>query len=122
MAKGGMCGDRGMWHAWQIGGMRGKGGACVGYNEIQSMSGRYASHWNAFLFMKTPFTNFRNKLYWVVIALGGYHPYLVKKTIKHAVFIHGPFTLRTSVNACINNDAPVNTTSNAPQNLDVTPN
>ena len=24
-------------------------GACVGYDEIQSMSGRYASYWNAFL-------------------------------------------------------------------------
>ena len=64
---------------------------------------------------------FFTQLYWMVIALGGYLPYLVKKTIKHAVFIQGPFTLRTSVNACINNDGPVNTTSNAPQNLDVTP-
>ena len=63
---------------------------------------------------------FFTQLYWMVIALGGYLPYLVKKTIKHAVSIHGPFTLRTSVNACINNDAPVNTTSHAPQNLDVT--
>ena len=26
------------------------GGACVGYDEIRSMSGRYASYWNAFLF------------------------------------------------------------------------
>ena len=25
-------------------------GACVGYDKIQSMSGRYASYWNAFLF------------------------------------------------------------------------
>ena len=25
------------------------GGACVGYDEIRSMSGRYASYWNAFL-------------------------------------------------------------------------
>ena len=25
-------------------------GACVGYDEIRSMSGRYASYWNAFLF------------------------------------------------------------------------
>ena len=23
---------------------------CIGYNEIRSMSGRYASYWNAFLF------------------------------------------------------------------------
>ena len=27
-----------------------RGGACVGYDEIRSMSGRYASYWNAFLF------------------------------------------------------------------------
>ena len=26
-----------------------QGGACVGYDEIQSMSGRYVSYWNAFL-------------------------------------------------------------------------
>ena len=25
------------------------GGACVGYDEIRSMSGQYASYWNAFL-------------------------------------------------------------------------
>ena len=41
-------------HAWQ-GGMHGRG-ACMGwcvrsrYYEIRSMSGRYASYWNAFLF------------------------------------------------------------------------
>ena len=29
-------------------GMRGFSG-CIGYNEIRSMSGRYASYWNAFL-------------------------------------------------------------------------
>ena len=57
MVAGGMCGDRGGMH-----GGRGAcmvvqwggacvvaGGACVGYNEIWSMSGRYASYWNAFL-------------------------------------------------------------------------
>ena len=27
----------------------GGGGACVAYDEIRSMSGRYASYWNAFL-------------------------------------------------------------------------
>ena len=31
-------------HAWLL------GGACLGYDEIQSMSGRYASYWNAFLY------------------------------------------------------------------------
>ena len=31
------------------GGVRGCWGACVGYDEIRSMSGRYASYWNAFL-------------------------------------------------------------------------
>ena len=25
------------------------GGVCIGYDEIRSMSGRYASYWNAFL-------------------------------------------------------------------------
>ena len=34
--------DRG--HAWFFG-----GGACIGYNQIRSMSGRYASYLNAFL-------------------------------------------------------------------------
>ena len=59
-------------HAWLPGGMRGCWGACVvaggggmhgcwghvwlpgaciGYDEIRSMSGRYASYWNAFLFI-----------------------------------------------------------------------
>ena len=43
--------------AWLLGGMHGCGGgmcgcggACIGYDEIRSMSGRYASYWNAFLF------------------------------------------------------------------------
>ena len=35
-------------HAWLQGCMV-VGGACVGYDEIRSMSGRYASYWNAFL-------------------------------------------------------------------------
>ena len=53
-------GMRGCW-----GGMRGRWGACVvagghawlprggciGYDEIRSMSGRYASYWNAFLLL-----------------------------------------------------------------------
>ena len=31
------------------------GGACIGYDKIRSMSGRYASYWNAFLFqLKLP--------------------------------------------------------------------
>ena len=58
---GGMHGSRGcawLWgHAWLPGGMHGSGGCgacvvagCVGYDEIRSMSGRYASYWNAFLF------------------------------------------------------------------------
>ena len=60
---GGERGCRG--HAWLLGGcvwlqegMHGCGGACVvagggciGYDEIQSMSRRYASYWNAFLFI-----------------------------------------------------------------------
>ena len=58
---GGMHGCRG-WHAWLPGGMRGWGsvlgcgghvwllGGCIGYDKIRSMSGRYASYWNACLF------------------------------------------------------------------------
>ena len=41
--------------AWLLGGVRGCGGVhgcrgCIGYDEIRSMSGWYASYWNAFLF------------------------------------------------------------------------
>ena len=32
-----------------VGGMCGCWGACIGYDETRSMSGRYASYWNAFL-------------------------------------------------------------------------
>ena len=37
-------------YAWQGGSVHGRG-ACVpqGYHETRSMSGRYASYWNAFL-------------------------------------------------------------------------
>ena len=35
---------RGVMRGWE------GGGACVGYDEIRSMSRRYASYWNAFLF------------------------------------------------------------------------
>ena len=74
---GGMCGCRGAcvaarglaWllggHAWLLGGLcscwgvgmcgwggvHGCQGACIGYDKIRSMSGRYASYWNAFLFV-----------------------------------------------------------------------
>ena len=34
------------------GGMHGWG-VCVGYDEIRSMSGQYASYWNAFLLSNT---------------------------------------------------------------------
>ena len=37
VAGGGMCGCQG-------------GGACIGYDKIRSMSGWYASYWNAFLY------------------------------------------------------------------------
>ena len=53
MTKGGMHGEGGMHckgGAWWRGGVCGKGG-CMGYNEIWSMSGWYASYWNAFLFL-----------------------------------------------------------------------
>ena len=62
-------------HVWQggvhgrgacmVGGMHGRGcawqggHACPprGYDEIRSMSGRYASYWNAFLFLLRPLLN-----------------------------------------------------------------
>ena len=46
----------GMHGCWQggmhgcLGGVIGWRGGCIGYDEIRSMSGRYASYWNAFLF------------------------------------------------------------------------
>ena len=63
VVAGGMLGCRGVHGcqgrgcAWLLGGMCGcqgvcvvAWGACIGYDEIRSMSGRYASYWNAFLF------------------------------------------------------------------------
>ena len=76
VAWGGMCGFfwgeacvvfSGGEHAWFFPGrgMRGfpggcawffsGGGVCVGYDEIRSMSRRYASYWNAFLYEKFSF-------------------------------------------------------------------
>ena len=49
MVVGGMCGCWG--HAWLLGACVVTRGACMGYDEIRSMSGRYASYWNAFLFI-----------------------------------------------------------------------
>ena len=46
---GGMHGCRG--HAWWWGAFVEAGGAIMGYDEMQSMSWRYASYWNAFLLM-----------------------------------------------------------------------
>ena len=48
MAAGGVCG---CWGACMVArGVHGCRGACIGYDKIRSMSGRYASYWNAFLF------------------------------------------------------------------------
>ena len=44
MVAGGVCGCGGVRGGWG-------GGACVGYDKILSMSGRYASYWNAFFFL-----------------------------------------------------------------------
>ena len=68
VARGGVHGCQGVCMVvgcvWFLGGMRGcwgacmvARGACVGYDEIRSMSGRYASYWNAFLL----FNNFTGK-------------------------------------------------------------
>ena len=48
VAKGGMYGCKGACVV--AGGCAWLWGACIGYDEIRSMSGRYASYWNAFLF------------------------------------------------------------------------
>ena len=50
---GGMHGCYGGVCGFCQGGVRGfSRGACVGYDEIRSMSGRYASYWNAFLLIE----------------------------------------------------------------------
>ena len=36
--------------AWLLGGCAWLQGGCIGYDEIWSISRRYASYWNAFLF------------------------------------------------------------------------
>ena len=69
----------GGWHAWfylggaslYSGGMRGfiRGGmrgffSFFGYNEIRSMSGRYASYWNAFLFKIYPKSELMHEQKW----------------------------------------------------------
>ena len=53
---GGMCGCRGACmvaggHVWLQGACMVEGGVCVAYDEIGSMSGQYASYWNAFLLL-----------------------------------------------------------------------
>ena len=54
VAWGGMCGCSQGGHAWLLWGAcvvaLGRGGVRGFFDEIRSMSGRYASHWNAFLF------------------------------------------------------------------------
>ena len=52
---GGVLGCRGCAWLWGVcmvarGGACVVAGVCIGYDEIRSMSGRYASYWNAFLF------------------------------------------------------------------------
>ena len=81
---GGVCGRGG--HAWQggyvwQGGMYGRG-TCVAqtpppparYYEIWSMSGRYASYWNPYLFYIVSFASFSHRC--IV--------YITSKTVKHA--------------------------------------
>ena len=71
----GACMAGGMYgrgHAWQGEACVARGGACVAhtsparYYEIQSMSGRYASYWNAYLscFRFAEFLNFGNPGKW----------------------------------------------------------
>ena len=71
VCRGGMCGCGGMW-------LQGvcmvAGGACVGYNEIWSMSGWYASYWNAFLFSMCNYFSSKVCLEAAVFKLHYYHP------------------------------------------------
>ena len=55
--------------AWfLLGRVRGfSGGACVGYDEIRSMSGRYASYWNAFLYTFIHFISYIWQLSFIII-------------------------------------------------------
>ena len=82
MVAGGVCGCRGhawllggmhgcgghAWllggHVWLLGGMHGCRGGCIGYDEIRSMSGWYASYWNAFLFGRMFAENCINEKKW----------------------------------------------------------
>ena len=43
-------------------------GACIGYDEIRSMSGQYTSYWNAFLFV----------LFLTIFKIQDYYPLLDK--------------------------------------------
>ena len=81
--SGGMHGFiRGGMHGFIWGGMCGfsRGGVCgffsfLGYNEIRSMSGRYASYWNAFLFINIftshYFVNKKRRNYFDGISITG---------------------------------------------------
>ena len=75
---GGIHGCRG--HAWLLGGVRGCWGACVGYDKIRSMSGRYASYWNTFLLF-------------LVLGLEGYF-FVRSKIDKFADFASKQLTLK----------------------------
>ena len=59
---GGMAGCRGC--AWLQGVYVVAGGGCIGYDEIRSMSGWYASYWNAFLFLTIKFREIFNSLHY----------------------------------------------------------
>ena len=52
MVTGGVCMVAGGVHGCWQGACMAAGGADIGYDEIRSMSGRYASYWNAFLLLK----------------------------------------------------------------------
>ena len=59
---------RGGMRVWLLGGMHGCGGmrgcrgACVGYDDIWSMSRRYASYWNAFLLILIESSKSKNQV------------------------------------------------------------
>ena len=75
-------------HVWFYlgGGMRGFS-SFLGYNEIRSMSGRYASYWNAFLLIDLKFNGFNFILF---INYSKYHNFscMQKTTLRHSNSFH----------------------------------
>ena len=99
---GGVCGCRGACmvargHVWLQGACMVAGGACIGYDEIQSMSGRYASYWNAFLFIMLT-TYHKCRQFFAAFVTRGQTPLLTDQQIVQIQdFVKGSQLLRPKV-------------------------